>query len=85
LLADCLKLLRPAGIDLVSGAKTASHIWQNDVVYLIYIVLALSVAALTYRTIEVPARAWFRRLAEPRARRDARVAMPRAPRPAVID
>jgi peptidoglycan/LPS O-acetylase OafA/YrhL len=85
LLADCLKLLRLTGIDLVTGAQSASQIWQNDVVYLVYIVLVLAFAALTYRTIEVPARAWFRRLAAPQPRQDARIAMQSAPRPAVID
>ena len=82
LLADCVKLLRLVGIELIAGAESASELWQNDVLYLVYIVLVLGVAALTYRTIEVPARAWIRRLA---TRRDVRVAMQSAPRPAVVD
>jgi peptidoglycan/LPS O-acetylase OafA/YrhL len=85
LLADCLKLLRLRGLDLVTGAKSDSQIWQNDVVYLIYIALVLGVAALTYRTIEVPTRAWFRRLATPRAQLNAGVVMQSAPRTAVVD
>jgi peptidoglycan/LPS O-acetylase OafA/YrhL len=85
LLADCVKLFRLVGIELIAGAESTSGLWQNDVLYLIYIVLVLGVAALTYRTIEVPPRAWIRRLAGPRARQDARIAMQTAPRNAVID
>ena len=75
LLADCLKVLRRAGLDLIAGVETAR--WQNDVVTLVYIVLVLAVAAFTYRAIEVPARAWFRRLAT--------IELQSTPRPAVID
>jgi peptidoglycan/LPS O-acetylase OafA/YrhL len=73
LLADGLKLLGRAGIDLVAQLESASHLWQNDLVALVYIVLVLGTATATYRTIEVPGRAWFRRLATPRAREDARI------------
>ena len=85
LLADGVKLLRLAQIELIAGSENASRLWQNDVLFLIYIVLVLGVAAGTYRLIEVPARSWFRRLAGPRARQDARIAMQTAPRRAVID
>jgi peptidoglycan/LPS O-acetylase OafA/YrhL len=60
-----------------------SQLWQNDVVSLLYMVVGA--AAVTCRVIEVPARSWFRRLARPRARQDARIAMQTAPRHAVID
>lgn len=75
LLADCLKIVRLAGVDFIAGIES-SH-WQNDVLALVYIVFVLAVAALTYRAIEVPARAWFRRLAT--------IELQSAPRPAVID
>jgi peptidoglycan/LPS O-acetylase OafA/YrhL len=61
LLADCLKILRLAGLDYIAGIDSVH--WRNDVVALVYIGFVLAVAALTYRAIEVPARAWFRRLA----------------------
>jgi len=86
LLADCVKLLSLAQIELIAASENASRLWQNDVLFLIYIVLVLGVAAVSYRMIEVPARSWFiRRLAAPRARQDAHIAMRTAPRPAVID
>jgi len=85
LLADCIKLLRLGGIDLIAGSESPSQLWQNDVVSLLYMLLVVGAAAVTYRVIEVPTRAWFRRLARPRARQDARSAMQTAPRPAVID
>jgi peptidoglycan/LPS O-acetylase OafA/YrhL len=85
LLADCVKLLSLAQIELIAASENASRLWQNDVLFLIYIVLVLGVAAVSYRMIEVPARSWFRRLAAPRARQDARIEMRTAPRPAVID
>jgi peptidoglycan/LPS O-acetylase OafA/YrhL len=85
LLADCVKLLRLGGIDLIAGSESPSQLWQNDVVSLLYILLVVGAAAVTYRVIEVPARSWFRRLARPRARQDARIATQAAPRHAVID
>jgi peptidoglycan/LPS O-acetylase OafA/YrhL len=85
LLADCVKLLRLGGIDLIAGSESPSQLWQNDVVSLLYILLVVGAAAVTYRVIEVPARSWFRRLAKPRARQDARIATQTAPRHAVID
>jgi len=85
LLADGVKLLRLAQIELIAGSENASRLWQNDVLFLIYSVLVLGVAAGTYRVIEVPARSGFRRLAAPRARQDARIAMQTAPQHAVID
>jgi peptidoglycan/LPS O-acetylase OafA/YrhL len=78
LLIDCVKLFRLGGIDLVSGTKIGRRLWEGDVVYLVYFLVVLGVAAATYRVIEMPARAWFRRLATPRARRDARIAMQRS-------
>ena len=75
LLADCLKLLRLARVDLISGFEHPR--WQNDLLALVYIVLVLGAATLTYRTIEVPSRAWFRRLAA--------IELPSAPRTAAAD
>jgi peptidoglycan/LPS O-acetylase OafA/YrhL len=85
LFADGVKLLRLAHIELIAGSENANGLWQNDVLFLIYTVLVLGVAAGTYRVIEVPARSWFRRLARPRARQDARIAMQAAARRAVTD
>jgi peptidoglycan/LPS O-acetylase OafA/YrhL len=85
LLADGVKLLRLAHIELIAGSENANGLWQNDVLFLIYIVLVLGVAAGTYRVIEVPTRAWFRRLASAPARQDARIEMQTAPRPRVVD
>jgi peptidoglycan/LPS O-acetylase OafA/YrhL len=73
-LVDGAKLIKRAGLDLVSEID-GSRPWENDVVSLVYFLLVLGVAAVTYRAIEVPARAWFRRLAMPRPRQDARLAM----------
>ena len=70
LLVDCLKLLKRAGIDLVD----TNHLWKNDLLAIVYFLLVLGIAAGTYRLIEVPARAWFKRLAT-RAGRDTRVAI----------
>jgi peptidoglycan/LPS O-acetylase OafA/YrhL len=85
LLADCVKLLRVGGIDLIAGSESPSQLWQNDLVSLLYILLVVGAAAVTYRVIEVPTRSWSRRLAAPRARQDARIAMQSAPRHAVVD
>jgi peptidoglycan/LPS O-acetylase OafA/YrhL len=63
LLADCLKLLKLKGIDLMAGTQTGRQLWENDLLSLVYLTLVLAVAALTYRIIEVPSRAWFKRLA----------------------
>jgi peptidoglycan/LPS O-acetylase OafA/YrhL len=78
LLIDCAKLLSLGGIDLISGSRIGRRVWEGDAVYLVYLLLVLGLAALTYRWIEVPTRAWFRHLATPRARRDARIAMQRS-------
>jgi peptidoglycan/LPS O-acetylase OafA/YrhL len=75
LLADCLKIARLAGVDFIAGIESAH--WHNDVLALVYIVIVLAVAAFTYSAIEVPARAWFRRLAS--------IELQSTPRPAVID
>jgi peptidoglycan/LPS O-acetylase OafA/YrhL len=85
LLADCVKLVRLAGIDLIASGESARQLWQNDAVSLLYILLVLGAAAATYRMLEVPARAWFRRLATSPARRDARIEVQSAPRTALID
>jgi peptidoglycan/LPS O-acetylase OafA/YrhL len=85
LLADCVKLLRFGGIDLIASSESPSQLWQNDLVSLLYILLVVGAAAVTYRVIEVPTRSWSRRLAAPRARQDARIAMQSAPRHAVVD
>jgi peptidoglycan/LPS O-acetylase OafA/YrhL len=77
LLADGLKLLRLAGMHFIDSVESASALWQNDVIAVVYLLLVLLVAALTYRAIEMPARAWFRRLAS--------IELHAAPRPAVID
>jgi peptidoglycan/LPS O-acetylase OafA/YrhL len=66
-LVDCAKLFRLAGIDLMQA--------NGDLVSLVYFLLVLGVATVTYRWIEVPARACFRRLALPQSRQDARIAM----------
>jgi peptidoglycan/LPS O-acetylase OafA/YrhL len=62
-LLDAARLLRMAGIDLFSGTMLGRELWEGDVAYLIYFALVLFVSAITYRMIEVPGRAWFRRLA----------------------
>jgi len=77
LLVDCAKLVKRLGFDLISEIESG-HPWKNDVVSLVYFLLVLGVAAGSYRVIEVPARAWFKRLAT-RAGRDARLAMRRPP------
>ena len=78
LLIDCAKLLSLGGIDLISGSTIGRRVWEGDAVYLVYLLLVLGLAALTYRWIEVPTRAWFRRLASAPARQDARIEMQRS-------
>jgi peptidoglycan/LPS O-acetylase OafA/YrhL len=73
LLVDCAKLIKRLGIDLIPQIES-SQPWKNDVVSLVYFLLVLGVAAFTYRMIEVPGRAWFKRLATTRARQDPRLA-----------
>jgi len=63
MLVDAAKLLRLAGVDLFSGIKLGREPWEGDVAFLVYFALVLFVSAITYRMIEVPGRAWFRRLA----------------------
>jgi peptidoglycan/LPS O-acetylase OafA/YrhL len=50
------------GIDRLIGKTLA----QGDLGLLIYVGLVIAVASLTYRFVEVPSRAWSRRLAERR-------------------
>jgi peptidoglycan/LPS O-acetylase OafA/YrhL len=84
LLVDCLKLLRLGGIDLISGSRIGRQLWEGNAVYLVYLVLVVGLASVTYSAIEVPSRAWFRRLATRGARHDARTELQNAPRPGVI-
>jgi peptidoglycan/LPS O-acetylase OafA/YrhL len=79
LLIDCAKLLRFRGIDLFLGNKIGRQVWESDAVCLVYFPLVLGLAALTYRWIEVPGRAWFRRFATPGPREGTRIAMHSAP------
>jgi peptidoglycan/LPS O-acetylase OafA/YrhL len=62
-LLDAAELLRIAGVDLLSGTKLGRELWEGDVAAFVYFALVLFVSAITYRMIEVPGRAWFRRLA----------------------
>jgi peptidoglycan/LPS O-acetylase OafA/YrhL len=55
--------LKMAGGDSFSGIKLGGELWEGDVVYLVSFALVLFISAITYRIIEVPGRAWFRRLA----------------------
>jgi len=64
LLGSAANLLRKTAIiDLFSGTTLGREPWEGDVAVLVYFALVLCVSAITYRTIEVPGRAWFRRLA----------------------
>src|SRR5436309_2790145 len=64
LLIGAAKLLeKTAGTALFSGIALGRERWEGDVAFLIYFALVLFVSAITYRMIEVPGRAWFRRLA----------------------
>jgi peptidoglycan/LPS O-acetylase OafA/YrhL len=60
---DAAKLLKLTRGDPFSGLELGRELWEGDVAYLVYFALVLCVSAITYRMIEVPGRAWFRRLA----------------------
>ncbi len=62
-LVEAARLLRIAGVDILSGTKLGRDLWQGDVACLVFFALVLCAAALTYRLIEVPGRTWFRSLA----------------------
>jgi len=85
LLIDAAKLSRLGGIDLIAEGRIGRQLWEGDVVYLVYFLLVLGFAAVTYRSIEVPARAGFRRIATPRIRERAGIELRSAARPAVVD
>jgi peptidoglycan/LPS O-acetylase OafA/YrhL len=63
MLLDAAKLLEMAGVDLVVGGMVGRSRWEGDLAALVYFALVLSVASITYRVIEAPGRARFRRLA----------------------
>jgi len=64
LLGRAASLLRKTAIiDLFSGTTLGREPWEGDVAVLVFLALVLCVSAITYRMIEVPGRAWFRRLA----------------------
>ena len=46
------------------GLPLSTEKWAGDVMIGLCLMLVIAVAALTYRTIEVPAREWFRRRAQ---------------------
>ncbi|HET7365780.1 MAG TPA: acyltransferase [Burkholderiales bacterium] len=73
LLLDAAKLASVGGIALYADGKLGRGPWQGDLAYLLYFAFVLGVAAFTYRTIEFPARAWFRRLARAAPRKVARI------------
>jgi len=75
LLLDAAKLAELAGIDLYSGGRLGRTPWEGDLANVVYFALVLGVAAFTYRAIESPARAWFRRLAATAPRKEARIEM----------
>lgn len=56
--ADTLRLAQAHGISLVDSK------WAGDLVILVCLAVVVAISALTYRLIEAPGRAWFRRIAD---------------------
>jgi peptidoglycan/LPS O-acetylase OafA/YrhL len=52
------------------------QLWQGDLYYVVYLGLVIGTSWLTYRFIENPSRAWFRRLADGRLMRKTSTARP---------
>ena len=62
-LLEAGRVLRAAGADFLSDGKLGRELWQGDIAGLAYFASVLFVSGITYRMIEAPGRAWFRRLA----------------------
>ena len=84
IVSDAFKLLKVLGVDLYSDERFGRGLWEGDLVYVVYFALVLCAATITYRVIEVPTRAWFRRLAGSPVQEKTRVELKTAPQPAVI-
>jgi peptidoglycan/LPS O-acetylase OafA/YrhL len=51
----------PVGLDALGGEQVRLPLWEGDLLMVAVIVAVVALAALTYRSIEAPAREWGRR------------------------